>query len=60
MKKNEDEMKLAEIWLDGELVETVQISFPGQLWRAMDRLPSGAEIVCTWKSGRKKTFKISR
>ena len=60
MKKNEDEMKFAEVWLEGELIETVQINAPAKLWRTMDRLPSGAEIVCTWKSGRKKTFKISR
>ncbi len=60
MKKKEDKLGSAEIWIDGELVKILQILFPSQLWRTMDRLPSGAEIVCTWKSGRKKIFKISR
>ena len=60
MKKKENRMESAEIWVDGELVETVQILFPSQLWRAMDRLPNNSTVICKWTNGKQKSFKISR
>lgn len=60
MKKRDDKLGSAEIWIDGELVETIQISFPGQLWRAMDRLPNNSTVICKWTNGKQKSFKVSR
>ena len=60
MKKKEIKMESADIWVDGELVETIKIEFPSQLWRAMDKLPDNSTVVCKWTNGRRKTFKVSR
>lgn len=60
MKKKKNRMDSAEIWIDGELVETVKITFPGQLWRAMDKLPDNSTVICKWTNGKQKTFKVSR
>lgn len=59
MKKKEIKMESAEIWIDGELVETIQILFPSQLWRAMDKLPNNSTVICKWTDGRQKSFKVS-
>lgn len=60
MKKTDNRMDSAEIWIDGELVETVKIAFPSQLWRAMDKLPDNSTVICKWINGKQKTFKVSR
>ena len=60
MKKKEIEMESAEIWIDGELVETIKIAFPSQLWRAMDKLPNNSTVICKWTNGKQKSFKVSR
>ena len=60
MKKKENRMESAEIWIDGELVETVKILFPSQPWRVMDKLPNNSTVICTWTNGKQKTFKVSR
>ncbi len=60
MKKKEDKLGSAEIWIDGELIKILQISVPSQLWRVMEQLPNNSTVICKWTNGKQKTFKVSR